>query len=110
MIDALLDHNLDDKNFSKDTFIRQLEVVFQTFNSSGDIYLVLMKTHCRCSNKDISGFIFIGNLSRKFMSLIFNTSVNDRLNLYECYGLNKKIPKKGLKERIWLDEHGVVPF
>jgi len=110
MIDAILDNDKTYQDFEKHIYISKLQIAFQEFTSLGDTHLFSVKGSCNSCNKIRTGYTFIGNNSKNFMSIIFDTSnckVND---LDECRNFSPVYNEWELKDRIYIDDDVSLPF
>lgn len=91
---ALLESLLSDwetyQDMKKPVFIQKIDTVFAEFKDSGDTVLKSYQGMCvseDCNNRLCSGRRFVGNVSNKYINLIFkqkNGSVND---IFQCLNL-----------------------
>lgn len=87
MLEVLLDDNKTYQNTTKEVFIGKIEEVFLEFQANDDTHLLSYKGFCnsdKCSNKGCSGYSFIGNTSKKKISLIFGETEDDFNDIYDC--------------------------
>src|SRR5690554_3883593 len=72
---------------TKAVFLRELENVFVNFKQAGDTELFIYEGHCigkSCSNCGKKGYRFVGNHSKGYLDMIFETEGDDILDIYSC--------------------------
>lgn len=110
MIDAFLDNDKTYQDFEKYLFISKLQQAFETFANRGDTLLLPFEGSCNSCDKTKTGFTFIGNNSRNYMSIVFVTADNKINDLYECIDFKNNQINLKLKERIYIDNELTFPF
>lgn len=90
MVDAFLDNDKTYKDFEKYLFISKLQKAFETFTDLGDTHLLTVKGSCNSCDKTKTAFTFIGNNSKNYMSIIFDTADNKINDMYECSDFRNK--------------------
>ena len=110
MVDSFLDPYIKYQNFEKYLFISKLQKAFETFKNYGDTHLFTVEGSCNNCNKTKSGFTFIGNISKNYMSIIFDSTDNKINDLYECSYFKNKETNLNLKHRVYIDNEFKVPF
>lgn len=110
MVDAFLDNDKTYQDFEKYWFISKLQKAFETFADFGDTHLFAVEGSCNSCDKTKNGFTFIGNNSRNYMSIVFDTADNKIDDLYECSDFKNKQTNLNLKERIYIDNELTLPF
>jgi hypothetical protein len=104
MIDSILDNNLKYQKFEKSVFISKLSNVFNSFIELGDSYLLSFECICNSCDKSKTGYTFVGNLSKNYLSIIFDSKDQKITDLYECnYFINKTIDLN-LGDQIFIDD------
>ena len=109
MIDAILDNDLKYQEFEKHIFINKLKNAFITFIERGDTHLLSFDGRCNSCDKTKTGFTFVGNKSKNYMSIIFYTADNRIKDLLECNYFINNISDLELEDRIFIDEE-FLPF
>ena len=110
MVDAFLDNDNRYQDFEKYLFISKLQKAFETFTDLGDTLLFAVEGSCNSCDKTKTGFTFIGNNSKNYMSIIFATADNKINDLYECSDFKNKQTNLNLKERVYIDNKITLPF
>lgn len=116
-IDTLHFH-LKDYNYQdapKEVFLRELEKVFLNFQHADDTALTIFEGKCNgktCPNFGKRGYRFVGNNSKRYLDLIFETEGDDILDIYSCakFKSDKKIKKLKYKREIIIPEDEKVSF
>ena len=93
----------------KDVFLIQLEKVFLNFQHAGDTELLMYEGKCNgksCSNCGKKGYRFVGNNSKNYLDLIFETEGDNILDIYSCaiFHSKEKIKKLKYKKHINIPE------
>jgi len=102
MIDAFLDNDKTYQDLKKDKFINQLQLTFAQFKDLGDTHLFSVEGSCNSCDKTKTGFTFIGNISKNYMSIVFDTADNKINELHECSDFKNKQTNLNLKKRIYI--------
>jgi len=110
MVDAFLDNDKTYQDLEKYLFISKLQKVFETFTDLGDTHLLTVEGRFNSCDKTKTGFTFIGNNSKNYMSIILDTADNKIKDLYECSDFKNKQTNLNLKERIYIDNELTLPF
>ena len=110
MADAFLDNDKTYQDFQKYLFISKLQKAFEFFTDHGDTYLFAVEGSCNSCDKTKTGFTFIGNNSKNYMSIIFDTAHNKINDLYECSDFKNNEANLNLKERVYIDNELTLPF
>jgi hypothetical protein len=108
MIDAFLDNDKKYQDLEKSEFISKLDKAFDEFKAFGDTQLISVLGRCRKCDTRKSGYTFIGNNSRMFMSIIFDTERYRIKDLYECTSFRNSKYKLNLSKRIYIDLYGFL--
>lgn len=103
MVDEFLDNDKTYQNFEKQLFISKLQEAFAKFVEHGDTHLFAVEGSCNSCDKTKTGYIFIGNNSNNYMSIIFDIANNKINDLYECSSFKNKQSNLNLKARIYID-------
>ena len=110
MVDAFLDNDKTYQDYEKYLFISKLQQAFETFINHGDTYLIPIEGRCNSCFKKKTGFTFVGNNSKNYMSIIFDVKNNKIDDLFECADFKNKKTKLNLKKRIYIDKDSALPF
>lgn len=110
MIDAFLDDDKTYHNLSKSLFLSKLQIGFEKFKSFGDTQLISDKGNCESCDKTKTGFVFIGNNSKNYMSLLFTTADDRIIDLYECINFKNKNSNLNLKWRVFIVKELILPL
>lgn len=110
MVDAFLENDKTYQDFEKYLFISKLQKTFETFADLGDTHLISVEGSCNSCDKTKTGFTFIGNNSKNYMSIIFDTADNKINDLYECSDFKNKQTNLNLKARVYIDNELTLPF
>lgn len=102
MINAFLDNHKTYQNLEKHMFISKLQKAFEKFYELGDSFLTAVEGNCTVCDKTRTGFTFIGDLSRNYMSIIFIVKEDRVADLFECSSFKNKQSGLKLNERIML--------
>ncbi|MBM3418585.1 MAG: hypothetical protein FJY17_06675, partial [Bacteroidetes bacterium] len=76
MIALLLNDAPTYQDFPKEVFIEKLSRTFDEFKEKGDTFLNAIQGACSICDKSKNGFMFIGNSSKQYMSIIFDMEGN----------------------------------
>ena len=110
MIEAFLDNDKTYQDWKKSKFINKLNIAFEQFRNVGDSKLTSYPGSCGICDKSKTGFTFIGNKSRNYMSVIFDVSEGKINDLYECSVFKCSQSDLSLNERIYIEEVKLHPF
>ena len=110
MVDAFLDSERTYQDFEKYLFISKLQQAFETFADFGDTNLFAVDGSCNSCDKTKTGFSFIGNISKNYISIVFDTADIKINDLYECTDFENNQTNLNLKERIYIDNELTLPF
>ena len=75
----------------KESFLREIDRIFNSFKASGEAELIAYKCQCHedigvCRNCSQNSYIFIGNISRNFLRLNFTEENHYVKRIDKCYG------------------------
>ena len=116
MVDLLLCENSTFDTEKKLAFILKLSDTFDTLQKEGNTFLNKFIGTCQNTkcNDGCEGYTFIGNKSRKYFDLVFDTKNNIVNNIQECRNLKccneQDQSKKFLNQRIYLEPANEFPF
>ena len=111
MIDLLLTDAPTYQDFRKEVFIEKLSRTFQQFQEKGDTFLNAVQGACGNCDKSKNGFMFIGNNSKQYMSILFDMEGNCAKDVYECAQM--KIIYQGIDRtnQLWIQPFNLdLPF
>lgn len=111
MISLLLNDASTYQDLPRDIFIQKLEVVFDQFKNRGDCFLNAIQGSCGNCDKTKNGFMFIGNKSKQYLSVIFDMEGNIAKDVFECAQM--KINLKGVDKsnQLWIQPFDLdMPF
>lgn len=99
----------------KEVFLRELEKVFVNFQHAGDTALTIYEGKCNgknCPNFGKRGYRFVGNISNRYLDLIFETEGDNITDIYSCakFKSDKKIKKLKYKREIKIPEDERLSF
>lgn len=92
----------DFKNNKKQYFISDLAIAFTKLKESGDTFLVPEFGNCESCNKGCTGYLFIGNRSRNYIRLIFQTDGSEIIDMGECCDFKPINKLRNLNQRIYI--------
>ena len=100
-----LKDDLSYQDTTKAVFLDGVESIFEAHKNSGDTQLLIYNGNCGsklCANCGKKGYRFMGNNSRNYLDLIFETSGDDITDIYYCKRFNThvELDKLGLKGEI----------
>lgn len=90
------------KNNRKQYFINDLETAFKKFRESGDTLLKPEFGNCGTCNKGCLGYLFVGNRSRNYISLIFQIDGSKIIDMAECCNFKPALNVQNLNQRIYI--------
>lgn len=103
MIDAILDEDKTYQEYDKITFLLKLQSVFERFQSFGDSFLIPVAGRCNFCDKTKTGFSFYGNVSKNYISIIFDAEQGNINDLYDCTSFQNQANVVSLNEQIFFD-------
>jgi hypothetical protein len=100
---------------TKTVFLRALEKVFVNFKHAKDTALIIYEGKCSgksCPNFGKRGYRFVGNYSKRYLDLIFETEGDDILDIYNCakFKSNEKVNKHQFKLEVKIQEDEKLSF
>ena len=104
MLYEILDDKITYQDFSKNEFLLKLERAFEDFKTNGDTFLQGIEGRCGKCSKDKTGFLFVGNISRRHMNLLFDLENNEIKDLYECSSFKTIFDYTNFTQRVWIDD------
>jgi len=113
MLYEILDDKITYQDFSRNEFLLKLERAFEDFKTNGDTFLNAIEGRCGQCSKDKTGFLFVGNISRRYMNLLFDLNNNEIKDLYECSNFRTNFDSDNFTRRVWIDnefDFGDLPF
>jgi len=93
---------------TKEVFLNEIERLFKRHKNAGDTKLLIYEGKCTddtCSNCDKRGYRFVGNRSRNYIDLIFDTEKDDIINIFSCEKFKPDDPLKNLKYKYEVEIH-----
>ncbi|HKI89285.1 MAG TPA: hypothetical protein VKA38_09675, partial [Draconibacterium sp.] len=101
---------------TKNIFLDKIADIFEAHRNSGDSRLQLYVGACdgkECDNCGKNGYRFVGDHSKNYLDLIFETEGDDITDIYSCseFKTETEIPGLGSGASIWinLDERSSFP-
>ncbi|MFM6935174.1 MAG: hypothetical protein ACKOXP_06995 [Flavobacteriales bacterium] len=110
MLYTLLDDQLTYQEFHRNEFLLKLERVMEDFKSNGDTFLNAIEGRCGDCYKDKSGYLFVGNNSKRYMNLLFDLEKGEIKDLFECSNFKTQFKFRHLTQRIYIDPLNRNPF
>lgn len=104
MIELVLEDGKTYQSLNKKDFMYRLSICFSFFKEKGDTNLNAIKGQCKKCNKGLSGYLFIGNHSKNYLSLLFEIEEKKIFDLGECLEFNTQFKHNNLNKRVYLDE------
>ncbi len=105
MINAVLDDNRTYQDYSKPRFIELLRVALDEFLQAGDTQLIPYKGKCNNCVKNKDGLCFLGNKSKKNISIIIEHENGHVLDMYECNDFHAENSTIMLYRRVLIDKN-----
>lgn len=102
MISLLLNDAPTYQDFPKDVFIEKLSRTFEEFKEKGDTFLNAIQGACSICDKSKNGFMFIGNASKQYMSIIFDIEGNVAKDVYECAKMKVGFTDVDRSSQLWI--------
>jgi hypothetical protein len=108
----LLRYYLKDKytyqEATKEVFLDKIERIFEAHRNAGDTELWLFPGACAgndCENCGKKGYRFVGNHSKNYLNLIFETTGDNITDIYSCsqFQSDTEVPGLGSKSSIEID-------
>jgi hypothetical protein len=103
MLDAILSDSITYQEHDKKTFLRELSIVFNSFTESGDTFLIAFEGACNSCRKGKFGYTFVGNVSRKYLNMIFDTKEDKIMDLYDCTFFRNNIGNLVLSSKLFIN-------
>ncbi len=100
---------------TKETFLNEIESIFEAHKNSGDTELIIYKGKCggiTCENCGKQGYRFVGNHSKNYFDLLFEMNGEDITDIYSCARFNTfdQIDNLGTRTRIIISLDNQVAF
>lgn len=90
MLEVLLDDTTTYQHAKKEIFLLRLDVIFKSFQSTGDTLLKAYPGICcseDCPNKNTGGYTFVGNNTNSYTSFVFEEAENKIIDIRSCSSL-----------------------
>lgn len=110
MLYTLLDDKITYQDFHRNEFLLKLERVMEDFKSNGDTFLNAVEGRCGDCYKEKSGYLFIGNNSKRYMNLLFDLEKGEITDLFECSNFITQFKFRHLTRRVYIDPNNYNPF
>ena len=110
MLYNLLDDKITYQDFHRNEFLLKLERVMEDFKSNGDTFLNALEGRCGDCYKEKSGYLFIGNNSKRYMNLLFDLDKGEITDLFECSNFITQFKFRHLTQRVYVDPLNRNPF
>ena len=105
MLDRLLTDNSTYQKMSKKVFLEKLKALFLKLKEKGNSFLTIRNGFCLGCYPGCEGKMFIGNKSKDYFSIVFETTGNKLNDLCECtMFINSEGGRKWRKKRLWIDK------
>jgi len=100
---------------TKEVFLREIEKIFRRFKNAGDTELIIYKGKCggkTCPNCGKKGYRFVGNHTKNYLDLLFETEGDDITDINSCalFKTDEKIKKLNYPHEIDVNEDEKVSF
>ncbi|MFM7758187.1 MAG: hypothetical protein ACKO6J_04570 [Crocinitomicaceae bacterium] len=102
MIALLLNDAPTYQDFPKEVFIQKLSRTFDEFKEKGDTFLNAIQGTCGICDKSKNGFMFIGNASKQYMSIIFDMEGNVAKDVFECAKMKVGFSDVDRSNQLWI--------
>ncbi|MFM8243056.1 MAG: hypothetical protein ACKN86_09650 [Crocinitomicaceae bacterium] len=102
MIALLLNDAPTYQDFPKEVFIEKLSRTFDEFKEKGDTFLNAIQGTCGICDKSKNGFMFIGNASKQYMSIIFDMEGNVAKDVFECAKMKVGFSDVDRSNQLWI--------
>ncbi|MFM7473240.1 MAG: hypothetical protein ACKO00_04940 [Crocinitomicaceae bacterium] len=102
MIALLLNDSPTYQDFPKEVFIQKLSRTFDEFKEKGDTFLNAIQGTCGICDKSKNGFMFIGNASKQYMSIIFDMEGNVAKDVFECAKMKVGFSDVDRSNQLWI--------
>lgn len=107
-VKQLLYEHISYQTMPKEKFLVILDAVFLKFRSEGNTSLNSYPGFCGFCDRSMSGYIFIGNKSEHYVSLLFDIENGGLKDLYECSSFNVKNIYPDRSKRIMIDNYDSI--
>lgn len=87
MLEVVLDDNKTYQEATKEIFLKKLASAFQEIKDKNVVSLKAHKGFCNsdeCPNKGCNGYAFVDDVSKQYISLIFDETEDDVSDIYNC--------------------------
>ena len=100
---------------TKEIFLNKVESIFKAYKNSNDIELIVYEGKCAgrmCDNCGKKGYRFVGNKSKNYFDLLFETEGDDIKDIYHCeqFKIFERIEDLGTRATIEIDLDDQVTF
>jgi hypothetical protein len=82
----------------------------EDFKSHGDTFLNAVEGRCGDCYKEKTGYLFIGNNSKRYMNLLFDLDKGEITDLFECSNFKTQFKFRHLTKRVYVDPNNNNPF
>jgi hypothetical protein len=108
MLYTLLDDKITYQEFHRNEFLLKLERVMEDFKSHGDTFLNAVEGRCGDCYKEKTGYLFIGNNSKRYMNLLFDLDKGEITDLFECSNFKTQFKFRHLTRRVYVDPNNRI--
>jgi hypothetical protein len=98
------------QDYPKKEFIKKLSVVFKTFRKFGNTSLSSYSGSCGSCNTDSRGYVFVGNNSSHYMTLLIEMEKGEISDLMECSKFIADHKSLNPKDRIKIEDYSKFKF
>ena len=98
------------QDYPKKEFLKKLSVVFKTFRKLGNTSLSSYSGSCGSCNTDNRGYVFVGNNSSHFMTLLIEMEKGEISDLMECSKFIADHKSLNPKDRIKIEDYSKFNF
>ena len=98
------------QDYPKQEFLKKLSVVFKTFRKFGNTSLSSYSGSCSSCNTNSRGYVFVGNHSSHYMTLLIELEKGEISDLMECSKFITDHKLLNLKDRIKIEDYSKFNF
>lgn len=98
------------QDYPKKEFLKKLSVVFKTFRKFGNTSLSSYSGSCGSCNTDSRGYVFVGNNSSHYMTLLIEMEKGEISDLMECSKFIADHKSLNPKDRIKIEDYSKFNF